>query len=74
MRGGGEILGKNQYGHETFHFFYFHDNKDLLDMAINEAKEIIKIDPKLNSKRGKNLINLLYLHEKEKAVDLISAG
>ena len=74
LRGGGEILGKKQYGYEVFKFFDLLHHKTLLEMAITEADSIILKDPFLESSRGKLLINLLYLFEKEKALNLISAG
>ncbi len=74
MRGGGEVLGKNQYGFENFVFFNIIHHKKLLHMAISEVNDILNLDPNLKTDRGKRLIELLYLFEKEKAVDLISAG
>ena len=74
MRGGGEILGKNQYGYEDFIFFDISIHQDLLKMATLEATEILDYDANLVSDRGKKLIELLYLFEKNKAIDFISAG
>ena len=74
MRGGGEILGKNQYGYEDFIFFDISIHQDLLKMATLEATDILNKDPNLASDRGKKLIDLLYLFEKNKAIDFISAG
>ena len=74
MRGGGEILGKNQYGYEDFIFFDISTHQDLLKMATIEASEILNNDPNLASDRGTKLIELLYLFEKNKAIDFISAG
>ena len=74
MRGGGEVLGKKQYGFEMFLFFDLMIHKNLIDIAINEAKNILIVDPEFQTKRGKALIELLYLFEKNKAINLISAG
>ena len=74
MRGGGEILGKNQYGYEDFVFFDISIHQDLLKMATHEAIDILNNDPNLASDRGKRLIELLYLFEKNKAINFISAG
>ena len=74
MRGGGDVLGKNQYGFENFIFYNIIKHQNLLKMAIMEVNDILNSDPNLQSARGKRLIDLLYLFEKEKAVDLISAG
>ena len=43
-------------------------------MAKLEATQILNNDPNLVSDRGKKLIELLYLFEKNKAIDFISAG
>ncbi|MDA9655151.1 helicase-related protein, partial [Pelagibacteraceae bacterium] len=74
MRGGGEALGKKQYGFEIFLFFDLITHKKLINVAVNEAKEILEVDPKLQTERGRALIELLYLFEKNKAINLISAG
>ena len=74
MRGGGEILGKNQYGFENFIFFNMSVHKYLLEMASHEANQILYEDPNLTGPRGKALIDLLYLFGRDKAIDLISAG
>ena len=65
MRGGGEILGKNQYGYEDFIFFDISNHQELLNGYIR-ATEILNNDPNLASDRGKKLIDLLYLFEKIK--------
>jgi len=74
MRGGGEALGKKQYGFEEFKFFDILYHKNLIELSIKEANEIISLDPHLSSSRGLDLINLLYIHKKDKAINLISAG
>lgn len=74
MRGGGDILEKKQYGYKNFIFFDIFIHKDLVSLAIKEAKTILKEDPLLKNERGKRLISLLLLFSKNKAVDLISAG
>ncbi len=74
MRGGGDELGKKQYGFEEFKFFDILYHKNLIELSIKEANEIISLDPHLSSSRGLDLINLLYIHKKDKAINLISAG
>ena len=74
MRGGGEALGKKQYGFEMFLFFDLITHKKLINLAVKEAKDILEVDPKLQTERGRALIELLYLFEKNKAINLISAG
>lgn len=74
MRGGGDVLGKHQYGFESFIFYNIIKHQSLLKIAIIEVNSILNSDPNLQSDRGERLIELLYLFKKEKAVDLISAG
>lgn len=74
LRGGGDIQGKKQYGYQNFIFFNIYVHKALIDIAVLEAYDILKKDPYLKNERGKRIINLLYIFEKNKAVDLISAG
>ena len=57
-----------------FVFFDLITHKNLINIAIQEAKDILKVDPKLQNERGKALFDLLYLFEKNKAINLISAG
>ena len=54
--------------------FNISHHKSLLKMATIESNNILKSDPSLATVRGNALIDLLYLFEKEKAIDLISAG
>ena len=74
LRGGGDIQEKKQYGYQNFLFFNLYEHKALVDIAISEARNILKKDPHLKTERGKRIINLLYIFEKNKAIDLISAG
>ncbi len=74
LRGGGDILGKRQYGSQNFIFFDIYKHKVLVKIATLEAQNILKNDPMLISEKGKKLLTLLYLFNKTEAVDLISAG
>ena len=57
-----------------FNFFNYEDHIKLAEIAMHEAKNIIDIDPKLTSKRGKELITLLKLFWNIDATNLLSAG
>ncbi|PPR27014.1 MAG: ATP-dependent DNA helicase RecG, partial [Alphaproteobacteria bacterium MarineAlpha9_Bin4] len=74
LRGAGEILGTRQYGAEEFKFFNYENHIKLSELAINEARSIIKADPRLETERGKILINFLKLFKKNDATNLLSAG
>ena len=74
MRGGGEVLGKRQFGEENYIFFDIDIHHKFVGVAALEAKKLISQDPKLLSARGQKLINLLYIFKKNKAINMISAG
>ena len=74
LRGGGEILGTRQSGFTEFRLADMSYHQDLLIKARDEVIEIIKKDPKLESKRGKALKVLLYLFEQNDAVKTYLAG
>ncbi len=74
LRGGGEILGTRQSGFTEFSLADMSYHQDLLIKARDEVADIIKKDPKLESKRGKALKVLLYLFEQNDAVKTYLAG
>ncbi|MCL2474139.1 MAG: ATP-dependent DNA helicase RecG [Alphaproteobacteria bacterium] len=71
LRGAGEVLGTRQSGARYFRLADLERDKDLLDIANSDAKNILAQDPKLESERGKALKMLLYLFEKDATVPLI---
>lgn len=68
LRGGGEILGTKQSGFVEFKIADMEIHKNLLHIANQDAKLILELDPKLESKRGQALRTLLYLFEKDDMV------
>ena len=74
LRGSGEIMGTKQYGAEEFKFFNYQFHLKLAKLAIKEAENIIKTNPKLKNKRGESLKKLLKLFKKNDATNLLSAG
>ena len=70
LRGAGEVLGIKQSGLPHFKIADLTFHSDLLDLARNEAKLILNKDPDLISNRGEALKILLYLFERDNAVQL----
>ena len=74
IRGPGEILGKKQSGIPTFNIADLSFDNDLLEDARNFTNNIITEDPKLEKNNGKNIKNLLYIHERDAAIKTLIAG
>lgn len=68
LRGGGEILGTKQSGFINFKIANMEVHKNLLHIANQDAKLILEMDPKLETKRGQALRTLLYLFEKDDSI------
>lgn len=74
LRGGGDILGVRQSGMPTFRLSSLSHHKDLLVTARNDARMIIETDPNFKSARGKALRTLLYLFERDQAIQYLRSG
>ena len=74
LRGAGEVLGIKQSGLPHFKIADLTFHSDLLDLARNEAKLILNKDPDLISNRGEALKILLYLFERDNAVQYLKSG
>ena len=74
LRGAGEVLGIKQSGLPHFKIADLTFHSDLLELARNEAKLILNKDPDLVSKRGEALKILLYLFERDNAVQYLKSG
>ncbi len=74
LRGAGELLGTRQSGMPEFHLADLSVHADLLSIARDDARMILDRDPTLASERGRSLVTLLYLFEREAAVKLLRSG
>jgi len=74
LRGGGEMLGTRQSGFSTFRIADLSVHNDLLQTAHKDAALVLRNDPHLTSPRGQTLRILLYLFERDEAVQTYNAG
>lgn len=74
LRGAGEVLGTRQSGLPEFRVADLAAHADLLAVARDDARLILERDPKLASERGKALLTLLYLFERDAAIQYLQSG
>ncbi len=74
LRGSGDILGVKQSGMMEFKLADLALHKELLETARDDARLIIERDPELESARGKCLKVLLYLFERDQAIQYFRSG
>ena len=74
LRGEGDVLGTRQSGMPGFRIVRIEAHGKLLAAARDDARLILTRDPKLATPRGEALRDLLYLFERDEAVQLIRAG
>jgi ATP-dependent DNA helicase RecG len=74
LRGEGDVLGTRQSGLPGFRIARIETHGALLPVARDDANLILSRDPMLASERGKALLHLLNLFERDEAVRLIRAG
>ena len=74
LRGAGEVLGLRQSGLSFFHFADLMEHMELLQLANEQAHQILTQDPLLQSKNGQALKNMLYLFKKDEQIHLLEAG
>ena len=74
LRGAGEILGTRQSGMPVFRLADPGAHQDLMQTARDDARLILHKDPELQTRRGQALRHLLYLFEKDQAIQLLASG
>ncbi|MFQ5626707.1 MAG: ATP-dependent DNA helicase RecG, partial [Methyloligellaceae bacterium] len=74
LRGGGEVLGTRQSGLPEFRVAALPRDEELLAAARDDAKLILARDAELSGERGEALRILLYLFERDEAIQLLKAG
>jgi ATP-dependent DNA helicase RecG len=74
LRGGGEVLGTRQSGLPEFRLADLVAHADLLQVARDDARLVADSDPDLKGPRGPALRVLLYLFEREAAVQTLRSG
>jgi ATP-dependent DNA helicase RecG len=74
LRGSGDLLGARQSGLPAYKIANLDKHKALLETAVTDARLFASTDSKLQSTRGKAVLNLLYLFEQEVGVKLMQSG
>jgi len=74
LRGSGDLLGTRQSGMPGYRLVIPDAHQHLLEVAHDDAKNILKINPGLTGPRGEALRQLLYLFRRDLAIPLIRAG
>lgn len=74
LRGAGELLGTRQSGMPEFKLANLHDHARLVQIARDDARLIIAQDPDLQRPRGQALRTLLYLFERDNAIQYLRSG
>jgi ATP-dependent DNA helicase RecG len=74
LRGGGEALGTRQSGLPQLRLADLATHEPLIAIAHDDARLILERDPQLASERGDALRLLLYLFQRDEAVQYLRAG
>jgi ATP-dependent DNA helicase RecG len=74
LRGGGEVLGTRQSGLPALRLADLAAHEKLIAIAHDDARLALSRDPKLTTPRGEALRTLLYLFQRDEAVQYIRAG
>jgi ATP-dependent DNA helicase RecG len=74
LRGAGEVLGTRQSGLPTLRVADLARHGDLVAVAHDDARLILERDPGLETPRGKALRMLLYLFQRDAAIQYLRAG
>ncbi|HEX3883743.1 MAG TPA: ATP-dependent DNA helicase RecG [Stellaceae bacterium] len=74
LRGAGEVLGTRQSGLPTLRLADLARHASLVAIAHDDARLILERDPGLETPRGEALRTLLYLFQRDAAIQYIRAG
>ncbi|MCB1563314.1 MAG: ATP-dependent DNA helicase RecG [Alphaproteobacteria bacterium] len=74
LRGAGDILGVKQSGALNFRLAELPAHNELLAAARDDARLIIEKDPELKTPRGEAVRTLLYLFERDQAIQYLRSG
>ncbi len=74
LRGGGEVLGTRQSGLPALRLANLAAHEPLIAIAHDDARLVLTRDPGLESERGQALRTLLYLFQRDEAVQYLRAG
>jgi len=74
LRGAGDVLGVKQSGLPKFRLADLAEHAALIATARDDAKLIMDKDPALKTKRGAALKTLLYLFERDQAIQYLQSG
>ncbi|MGF1640756.1 MAG: ATP-dependent DNA helicase RecG [Rhodospirillales bacterium] len=74
LRGAGELLGVRQSGQPVFRIADLGHHGELLAAARDDARLVLERDPALQTARGRALRILLYLFERDAAVQFLRSG
>jgi ATP-dependent DNA helicase RecG len=74
LRGAGDILGVKQSGALNFRLAELPAHSEILAAARDDARLIIEKDPELKTARGEAVRTLLYLFERDQAIQYLRSG
>lgn len=74
LRGAGDVLGTKQSGLPAFRMADLSVHAGLLAIARDDARLLIEKDPDLKTQRGQALRHLLYLFERDQAIQFLRSG
>ncbi len=74
MRGAGDVLGTVQSGLPRFRVADLERQTGLMELALDDARALIAVNPELSGERGEAVRTLLWLMEQDQAIQMISVG